>query len=137
MPRILGTLVAALTAVLLVAPAAAPADAQVATRGHATTAPRTLPERPITIDITQTRATTHGVGVKITGKATSWRGKTVYLQKKRNGVFRTIDKGRTNSNARYVFRKFLHTGTHRFRVKVPKGNGYRASYSPVAGGRVS
>jgi hypothetical protein len=137
MPRILGILVAAVMAVLLAAPVAAPAQAQGSSHVRSAVAQRALPTRPITINITQTRATTHGVGVKIAGKATSWRGKTVYLQKKRNGVFRTIDKDRTNSEARYVFHKFLQTGTHRFRVKVPKGNGYARSYSRVAGGRVS
>ncbi|MEZ0577879.1 hypothetical protein [Nocardioides sp. MH1] len=137
MPRILGMFIAAITAVLLVAPTVAPAHAEAGSRDRTSVSDRALPQRPVTIWIKQTKATTRGVYVKIGGKATAWKHKPVMLQKKRNGVFRTIDRNRTNDRGQYSFRKFLRTGTHRFRVKVPKGNGYAASYSPVAGGTVT
>ena len=136
MPRILGALVAAISALVL-SISTVPAHAQDTSRDHTVTTDRALPQRPVTIWIKQVKATHRGVYVKIGGKATAWANRPVYLQKKRDGVFRTVDKGRTNDRGQYSFRKFLPKGTHRLRVKVPKGNGYARTYSAVTGGTVS
>jgi hypothetical protein len=133
MRRVIVALIAGVTALLLSAPTAAPAKADVADA----TVERALPARPVSAKIVVLDRTTRGVKVKITGLAREWKGKPVKLQRRVGGTWKSIAKDRTNTRTRYNFVRFLTPGTYRFRVRVPKGNGYRVSYSPVVGGTVT
>ncbi len=91
---------------------------------------RALPERPISIDWDQVRSTTK---VKLSGAAQDLVHGVVYLQERRGGHWKRLDKTRTNDASRYHFvtRVPKDGHHHKYRAMTPKGGGYKNSASQI------
>jgi hypothetical protein len=126
-------LAAALT--LMAAPADARTSAAPAIRAHASD--RQLPRRPISITWNQVRARHDAVRVAIHGRTVAWAGRSVILQRKRNGIWHIAARGHTTLRSKFRFVGWFHRGVYRYRLRVPRGNGYALSVSHVVAFRVS
>ena len=112
--------------------AVAPADATVghpATVQHSQSA-RALPARPITMSWKQVGTS---IKVRLKGKAQDLANGRIYLQEKRSGDWKRIDRAKTDDATRYHFvTKVPKDGHHhKYRVMTPKGGGYKKSYSQI------
>ena len=138
MRRTVVALVAVLIASLTLgsAPADARPDRPAVARQH-TTAARQLPTRPIFITWDQVGSRAQQAKIAIHGKTVDWRFHFVYLQRKRNGIWHVVARDRTTATSRYRFVGWLNKGTYRFRLRVPRGNGYALSVSRTIGFRIS
>ena len=123
---------AAMAIALGLSSAVAPADAAV---GHPTTAQqhasaRALPARPITVSWKQVGTS---IKVRLKGKAQDLTNGRIYLQERRGGVWKRIDRTKTDDATRYRFvTKVPKDGHHhKYRVMTPKGGGYKKSASQV------
>lgn len=108
-----------------------PAGASASHESHtAGPAARALPTRPITLDFKQVGTSTK---VRLKGKAQDLVGGRVYLQERRSGHWKGLDKTRTDDATRYHFvTKVPKDGHHhKYRVMTAKGGGYKRSFSKV------
>ena len=134
MERLISTLAATVVALGLTM-AAAPAGAaidQTADHRPPASSPRaqSLPARPITITWDQVRDTTK---VRLKGTAQDYAGRTIYLQERKHGYWKRIDKRKTTDAAKYTFTTRVPKDGHhhKYRVMTPKRGGYKKSYSQV------
>jgi hypothetical protein len=137
MRRIAVALVAVLIAGLTVGSTPAVARTHGPAVSRHTTAERQLPRRPIYITWDQVGSRPNQAKVAIYGKTVDYRFHFVYLQRRRNGLWHSVARDRTSATSRYRFVGWLGHGSYRFRVRVPRGQGYAVSVSRAVAFRVS